>query len=67
MLTSGTRREDLLLPKEVLNKIWVLQKLLATMNIIESMEFLIDKMKKHKTNQEFLDSINKKNGSGDAS
>jgi len=67
LLTSGTRREDLLLPKEVLNKIWVLQKLLATMNIIESMEFLIDKMKKHKTNQDFLDSINKKNGSGDAS
>lgn len=63
LLTSGTRREELLLPKEILNKVWVLQKLLSTMNIIESMEFLIDKMKKHKTNQEFLESINKKNGS----
>jgi transcription termination factor Rho len=65
LLTSGTRREELLLPKDILNKVWVLQKLLATMNIVESMEFLIDKMKKHKTNQEFLESINKKNGSSD--
>lgn len=66
LLTSGTRREDLLLPKDTLNKVWVLQKLLSTMNIVESMEFLIDKMKKHKTNQEFLESINKKNGSADS-
>ena len=60
LLMSGTRREDLLLPEEDLNKVWVLQKFLATMNTIEGMEFLIDKMKKSKTNREFLDAINKK-------
>ncbi len=62
LLTSGTRRDDLLLPEATLNKVWVLQKFLATMNTVEGMEFLIDKMKKFKTNEEFLDSINKKNG-----
>lgn len=60
LLMSGTRREDLLLPEDDLNKVWVLQKFLATMNTIEGMEFLIDKMKKVKTNREFLESINKK-------
>lgn len=68
LLISGTRREDLLLPEEDLNKMWVMQKFLATMGTVEGMEFLIDKMKKFKTNREFLDSINKKgvekNGSG---
>jgi transcription termination factor Rho len=57
---SGTRRDDLLLDEEVLKKVWVLQKLLSTMNTIEGMEFLIDKMQKTKTNEEFLDAINKK-------
>lgn len=60
LLLSGTRREDLLLPEDELNKVWILQKLLATMNTIEGMEFLIDKLKRHSTNREFLDSINKK-------
>ncbi len=60
LLISGTRREDLLHSPEDLNKVWVLQKFLGTMNTVEGMEFLIDKMRKHKTNQEFLDSINKK-------
>lgn len=60
LLMSGTRREDLLLPEDELNKVWILQKLLATMNTIEGMEFLIDKLKKHTSNREFLDSINKK-------
>lgn len=60
LLMSGTRREDLLLPEDDLNKVWVLQKFLATMNTIEGMEFLIDKMKKAKVNREFLESINKK-------
>ncbi len=54
----------LLLPEDDLNKVWVLQKFLATMNTIEGMEFLIDKMKKTKTNREFLESINKKTGAG---
>jgi transcription termination factor Rho len=56
---SGTRREDLLLGED-LNKVWVLQKFLSTMNINEGMEFLIDKMNRFKTNREFLDSINKR-------
>ena len=51
---SGTRREDLLLGED-LNKVWVLQKFLATMNLNEGMEFLIDKMNRFKTNREFLD------------
>jgi transcription termination factor Rho len=68
LLVSGTRREELLHTPEDLNKVWVLQKFLATMNTIEGMEFLIDKMRKHKTNAEFLESINKKpNGSGSSS
>ncbi|HGJ65068.1 TPA: transcription termination factor Rho [bacterium] len=57
---SGTRRDDLLLPEDVLNKVWVIQKFLSTMNVVEGMEFLIDKMKKTKTNEEFLEAINKK-------
>lgn len=60
LLVSGTRRDDLLLSEEELNKVWILQKLLSTMNTVEGMEFLIDKMKKTKTNAEFLESINKR-------
>lgn len=62
LLVSGTRREELLLPPDELNKSWVLRKFLSTMNTVEGMEFLIDKMKKHKTNAEFFESIQKKNG-----
>ena len=60
LLVSGTRRDDLLLSEEELNKVWILQKLLSTMNTIEGMEFLIDKMKKTKTNAEFFESINRR-------
>ncbi len=60
LLVSGTRRDDLLLSEEELNKVWILQKLLSSMNIVEGMEFLIDKMRKTKTNAEFLESINKR-------
>ncbi len=60
LMASGTRRDDLLLPEDTLNKVWVMQKMLSNMNQIESMEFLIDKIKKYKTNEEFLDAINKK-------
>ncbi len=62
LLVSGTRREELLLPEDELNKSWVLHKFLSTMNTVEGMEFLIDKMKKHKTNEEFFESIQKKSG-----
>lgn len=60
LLVSGTRRDDLLLSEEELNKVWILQKLLSSMNTIEGMEFLIDKMRKTKTNAEFFESINKR-------
>jgi transcription termination factor Rho len=52
---SGTRREELLLRPEVLQKVWILRKLLYSMDEIEAMEFLLDKMKQTKTNGEFFD------------
>jgi len=54
---SSTRKEELLQPEEILSKIWILRKFLAEMNPIESMEFLIDRMKKSKTNTKFLASM----------
>jgi transcription termination factor Rho len=60
LIVSGTRREELLLNESELNKVWVLRKFLSTMSLIEGMEFLIDKVKKFKTNEEFLESMNKK-------
>ncbi len=56
---SGTRKEELLLDADVLNKVWILRKVLSTMNPIEAMEFLLDKMKGTKNNKEFLDLMNK--------
>jgi transcription termination factor Rho len=64
LLVSGTRREELLLSEDELNKSWILRKFLSTMNTVEGMEFLIDKMKKHKTNAEFFESIQKKGQGG---
>jgi len=55
---SGTRKEELLLPREVLNRVWILRKLLSQLNTVEAMEFLIDKIDGTKTNQEFLESMN---------
>jgi transcription termination factor Rho len=55
---SGTRKEELLLPREVLNRVWILRKLLSQLNTVEAMEFLMDKMRSTKSNQEFLDSMN---------
>jgi transcription termination factor Rho len=55
---SGTRREELLLPQNDLNRIWILRKLLAPLNTVDSMEFLLDKITKSKNNREFLDSMN---------
>ncbi len=54
---SGTRREELLLDKETLNRVWILRKVLQPMNPVDSMEFLLDKVMATKTNQEFLDSM----------
>lgn len=61
VLSSSTRRDDLLLSEEELNQAWILHKLLSTMNVVEGMEFLIGKMKKYKTNDEFFESVKKGN------
>ncbi len=55
---SGTRREDLLIDKEQLSKIWILRKFMADMNSTEAMKFLLDKMKGTMSNEEFLISMN---------
>ncbi|HDI60176.1 MAG TPA: transcription termination factor Rho [Desulfobacteraceae bacterium] len=55
---SGTRKEELLLPPEVLNRVWILRKLLATLNPVDSMEFFLDKMQGTRNNREFLESMN---------
>jgi transcription termination factor Rho len=56
---SGTRKEELLIPKDDLNRIWVLRKVLAPLSPVEAMELLIDKMSKTKTNADFLSSMQK--------
>ena len=54
---SSTRREELLIPADVLQKIWVLRKLLYPMDELEAMEFLLDKVKSTKNNSDFFDSM----------
>ena len=56
---SGTRKEELLLPKEDLNRVWVLRKVLNPLSPVEAMELLLDKMGKTKSNGEFLDKMQK--------
>ncbi len=56
---SGTRKEELLLNQEDLNKIWILRKILHPLNSIDSMEFLHEKLLKTKSNREFFDIMNK--------
>jgi transcription termination factor Rho len=56
---SGTRKEELLLPEAVLNRVWILRKLLQPLNVIDAMEFLLDKVQPTKKNKEFLESMNK--------
>jgi transcription termination factor Rho len=55
---SGTRREDLLLDQNMMNKIWVLRHYLADMNSIEAMDFLADRLRKTESNEEFLITMN---------
>ena len=59
MLKSGTRKEELLLPREDLNRVWVLRKVLNPLSPVEAMELLLDKMGKVKSNAEFLSSMQK--------
>lgn len=58
VIASGTRREDLLLPREVMNRTWVLRKYLSDMNPVEAMEFLQKQMSLTDSNEEFLATMN---------
>jgi transcription termination factor Rho len=58
LMKSGTRKEELLLSKEELNRMWILRKFLATMTPVEMMEFLNEKIGSSKSNGQFLDSMN---------
>lgn len=59
ILKSGTRKEELLLTPEELNRVWILRKVLSQLSPVEAMELLIEKLAKTKSNKEFLDSMNK--------
>ena len=58
LIRSGTRKEELLIPKANLNRVWILRRLLQEMNPVDAMEFIIGKIRKTETNKEFLDSMN---------
>jgi transcription termination factor Rho len=54
---SGTRKEELLIDADDLNRIWILRKLLSDFNTVDAMEFMLEKMRGTKTNKEFLRSM----------
>ena len=58
LIRSGTRKEELLINKTNLNRVWILRRLLQEMNPVDAMEFIIGKIRKTENNQEFLDSMN---------
>jgi len=55
---TSTRKEELLFPEQQLNRIWVLRKVLNQMSTVEGIEFLLDRLKRSKSNQDFLGSMN---------
>jgi transcription termination factor Rho len=55
---SGTRKEELLMSAEMLQRVWILRKFLNELNPVEAMEFLVNKMQDSKTNKKFLESMN---------
>ncbi len=57
ILRSGTRKEELLVPKEELNRVWILRKVLSSLSAVEAMELLVERFAKTKNNKEFLDSM----------
>ena len=57
MIRSGTRKEELLLDKKTLARMWILRKLLNEMNVIEAMEFMHERMKRTKSNEEFMETM----------
>ncbi len=58
LIRSGTRKEEMLIPKDNLNRVWILRRFLQDMNPVDAMEFIIDKIGKTENNQEFLDAMN---------
>jgi transcription termination factor Rho len=54
---SGTRKEELLVPKEELNRAWVLRKVLSALSPVEAMELLLERLSKSRSNREFLESM----------
>jgi transcription termination factor Rho len=57
ILRSGTRKEELLVPKEELNRVWILRKVLSALSAVEAMELLLERLSKTKNNKEFLESM----------
>jgi len=57
ILRSGTRKEELLIPKEELNRVWILRKVLSALSAVEAMELLLERLGKTKSNKEFLESM----------
>lgn len=55
---SGTRKEELLLGKDILSKVWILRRILSPMNVIDAIEFLLDKLRGSKTNNDFFQQMN---------
>ncbi len=58
IIRSGTRKEELLLDKKTLARMWILRKLLNEMNVIEAMQFMHERMKRTKSNEEFMETMN---------
>jgi transcription termination factor Rho len=58
ILRSGTRKEELIVPKDQLQKVYVLRRILSPMGTVDAIEFLLDKLKTTKTNADFFESMN---------
>jgi len=54
---SGTRKEELLLPRDELHRVWILRKVLSALSPVEAMELLLERLSKSKSNREFLESM----------
>jgi transcription termination factor Rho len=63
---SGTRKEELLVDKGTMSKMWVLRRVLLPMGVVDAMEFLVDKLKYAKTNSDFFDSMSSQGGGNES-
>ena len=59
MMRRGTRKEELLVEKDILSRMWVLRRILMQMGPVEAMDFLSDKLKQSKSNEDFIRAMNK--------